>query len=446
MTKAMSGIIHGGGDAEFNAPESKIAPLFVVFFFALFCVQVAPAIVPVISVAMFMLYAFLYRDQLFLFLVKNKTIMIYPLVVLLSAAWSSVPFQSFSGGVQLCVTMGAGVLMGVSATPRQLIRGLFLSTAAITVVSIVSGRMGASAAGPVLVGVTGSKDQMGFVAMTLMASAVGVLFDRRQRFVYRLSALALAPVGAYVAVSVQSSAPMIAAVGFPVAFLSFFILRYFRPNDRALLVVLLIVVAVPLSLTFYAALPERLGDAVLHALNKNTTLTGRTMLWEKADQWIASAPELGYGYRSFWVGNSADATGMLHHFGVDDGRAFQFHHTIREILVDTGWIGLLSFALTVIIFLRYVLADAFLYPSSSSAFIATMYILLVARSSIETIVIGNYVYTSLFYACGTAAIVSFMNRSQAAIPYREGASYRAGRQQPRNAIFASKYGNSHRLQ
>jgi exopolysaccharide production protein ExoQ len=186
--------------------------------------------------------------------------------------------------------------------------------------------------------------------------------------------------------------------------------------SRALVLVFGLLVIVPASLVIATSVAQMynldVGNGILAALNKDATLTGRTILWEYADNWIERSPIFGNGYRSFWTGTSNDTVTLLAQFGLTDGRGFQFHHTFREILVDTGWVGLLAFGCTAAIFLFYVLAYALVTPNASSAFIASMYLLFLARTPTESIIIIFTPHTALFYACGTAAMVFFMNRSQ----------------------------------
>ena len=50
---------------------------------------------------------------------------------------------------------------------------------------------------------------------------------------------------------------------------------------------LLLVLVVPLSITLVSSDLSRNADQkILRALNKDVTLTGRTLLWTKADEWI----------------------------------------------------------------------------------------------------------------------------------------------------------------
>jgi len=390
--------------------ESKLAMAAVVFFFVTLNIQIVSTAFTFSILAVFLIFSVLYHRQLYYFLSKNWIVLVFPAIVLLSAMWSNTPSDSLWYGIQLCVTIAIGVLLGVSSTQRQLVLGVFIGTAIVTIVSLASGRTGASASGPVLIGVTGSKDQMGFVALTLFASALAVLFDRHQRIALRLAALCLMPVGAYIATHVDAAAAMVATACAVAAFLAVYLLRYFYLRGRIVLVVVTLVALVPASVVAVGELSQSSEDGILRALGKDRTLTGRTIMWDLADHWIEQEPLIGHGYRSFWLGNSSDSTSLLHHFGLTDGRLFQFHNTYKEILVDTGWLGLVSLLITGIIFLFYVVADAFLNPGAPSAFIVSMFLLLIARSSLETIILTFYPYTVLFYACGTAAIVYFMNK------------------------------------
>ena len=61
---------------------------------------------------------------------------------------------------------------------------------------------------------------------------------------------------------------------------------------------LLLVLVVPLSITLVSSDLSRNADQkILRALNKDVTLTGRTLLWTKADEWIKELPLVEYGYR-----------------------------------------------------------------------------------------------------------------------------------------------------
>jgi exopolysaccharide production protein ExoQ len=203
-------------------------------------------------------------------------------------------------GVQLCLTAATGIIIGVAATPRKIVRGIFIGMAIIIVLSVISGRTGVSAVGPVLVGVTGGKTVLGMAAATLAAAGLAVLFDRQQNWLLRLSSLPLIPVGAYYATHVEAATAKVAVLITPVAFLGFLVMRYLSPRHRWVMVLLAIAVLVPLTIFVASSdLTRNADQKILGALHKDKTLTGRTVMWAKADRWISEAPILGHGYRAF---------------------------------------------------------------------------------------------------------------------------------------------------
>ncbi len=168
--------------------KASLPIAFVVFYFTAVSINVMPSIIPPAMLAGVLCGGMLYHRELFYFAMNNKLIILYLVVVLASASWSEVPFKSLWYGLQLCATIGAAFIIAVAATPRQIVRGVFIAMALIVVASIASGRKGASAVGPVLVGVTGGKTAMGLAAVVLFASAMALLFDSRQPILYRLAA------------------------------------------------------------------------------------------------------------------------------------------------------------------------------------------------------------------------------------------------------------------
>jgi len=391
-----------------GALKARLPIAFVVFFFSAVSINIMPSIIPPAILAGALCGTVLYYRELFYFAINNKLIILYLAIVLASASWSAVTSLSLWYALQLCATIASAFIIGVSATQRQIVRGLFIAMSLIIVASIVSGRQGASAAGPVLIGVTGGKTAIGFVAVLLVASAVAVTFDPRQPLLYRLAAVPMIPIGAYVATHVEAATAKVSLLAFPLVFFGVLSLRCLKGSGRLALMAMVLAVFVPLAVVA-GDLSHGADEAILHALNKDATLTGRTMMWDKADHWISNSPMIGYGFRAFWASGSADSIGILHHFNLTDPRVFQLHNTIKETLVDTGWVGLCAFMLTVLVFLYYIVRLAFLYPSSSSGFLTAMFLMLLAHFPVVTVVGVYFPSTVLFYACGTAAVVHFMN-------------------------------------
>jgi exopolysaccharide production protein ExoQ len=400
-------------DAEFayRYLRDHSGTFWVAFFFLIFDLNVLPKIASPAAILGCALCFLLYYREFYYFVLRKPIVVLYAVLVLLSGMWSTTPTLSLWYGLQLCLTVAAAVLMGIATTPRQLVRGIFVGMAIVIVASVLSGRRGASAIGPVLVGITGGKTAIGIAAAALFSSGLAVLFDRGHPRLYRIASVALIPLGAYIATHVESASAKVSLMVFPFAFFGLLSLRYVTPLHRWALVVIFFALAVPLvTIVASTDIADNANQKILRVLNKDSTLTGRTLMWAKADAWIQNAPILGYGFRAFWTSGSSDSLGILHFNRVPDPRGFQLHNTIKEIRVDTGLIGLFVFLATAAFFLYYVCAFVFFYPSAASAYLASTYLLMIAFASIGTIIGVFFPITAFFYVTGVSAVVFFMNK------------------------------------
>ena len=397
---------------SFPYSREGLGTAWVAFFFTLYNVNVPGKLQALAIMLGFALCCYLYHQEIFYFLTRNKKVVLYPILVLISSIWSSVPSLSLWYGFQLLITIATAIFMGIIATPRQIVRGVFIATTFIIIASVISGRKGASQVGPVLIGITGSKSIIAVVGALLVGAGVAILFDRKESLAIRLLSLALTPVGFYFATRSGSASAKVFALAFPISIFGFLSLRYFSPVVRWALIGLVLVFTIPSALVIVSTtdLTKNIEQKTLQGFGKDRTLTGRTVMWAKADAWIEKSPLIGHGYRAFWSSGSSDSMGVLHFFGLTDFRQFQLHNTVKEVRVDTGWLGLIVFLGTAAFFLYKTLALVLLYPSPGSAFLASLYLMTMSMLTLATIIGVFYSPTAQFYLCGTAAIVFFMNR------------------------------------
>ena len=100
-------------------------------------------------------------------------------------------------------------------------------------------------------------------------------------------------------------------------------------NAAALFVVILVL----FTLVFWP-------DQVLPLLGRDSSLTGRTPLWEESFKMIAKRPLLGYGYSGFWNADSRDVQYMWRVIGWN---APNGHDGYIDIMLQIGMIGLLFY-------------------------------------------------------------------------------------------------------
>lgn len=86
-----------------------------------------------------------------------------------------------------------------------------------------------------------------------------------------------------------------------------------------------------------AALFADLGKSAIEVLERDSTLTGRTELWEQILA-MAQNPILGTGYESFWLGDRLEYLWSIYWW-----RPNQAHNGYIELYLNLGWAGLAIF-------------------------------------------------------------------------------------------------------
>jgi len=269
-----------------------------------------------------------------------------PLLAMFSALWSDLPAISLRYGAQLVITVLIGIVIARTVQPSRLALIVFAATGIATAIGVALGRVGPSPEGPVLIGLSGSKNQMGYTTLFLLVSALALVIDsRRALWLRALAGASLVPAMDLLIRGHVTTALVLALAAF--AATGLLLLFALLPRQGR---VLALGSAALLSLGALTALPQlaALGDQFRsETLGKDDRLTGRTLLWEAADQLIAQRPVLGHGYRAVWLGDAG--TELLARFGLRDGRTFNFHNTVIELRVDLGLGGIAVLALTLLL-------------------------------------------------------------------------------------------------
>lgn len=304
-------------------------------------------------------------------------------IVCLSTVWSISPDVSLRLGVQLALTVVAGVFIASTVEADRFVRGIFLSCAVILVLSVASGRQGPSVDGPVLIGILGSKNSMGILCQLIVCSGLAVAVSRRSALALRLSCVPVCAVAAFVLVSSDSAGAILSALVFLAVFLVLALASRIPLGTRIALGVLLAGLLLPLWMVRgdLAILWETFLTQVLH---KDVGLTGRDYLWSQADQLIRQRPVLGHGFRASWLSDTTDTTGLLRYAGVKSGEGFSFHDTYREWLVDFGFLGGVPIAAALAAGLAGVLVRAMSRGRSAAVvFLGASAVVFIVRAKVE---------------------------------------------------------------
>lgn len=265
-----------------------------------------------------------------------------PLLACLSMFWSPVGDTSLRYGVQLLLTILMGLTIGMAVRPWRVPSIFFLGIGAALLAGLASGRTGLSLEGSVLIGFTGSKNQMGFISLFWVIASLCVAASSRHAYPMRFAAIAALPVAAFLVWQSNSMTALVSMVVIAVLLSVLALMAKLPLRGRQFLLLVCLMAAVPLVVA-----QQEISDGVerftTDTLGKDTRLTGRTLLWEQADILIEQRPITGWGFKAIWLG--PEGKGLLDRFDQEDGRAFNFHDTVREVRVDLGVVGLALFVL-----------------------------------------------------------------------------------------------------
>jgi len=346
---------------------------------------------------------FLFRTTTFLeALLRWWPLLAAPILAALSAMWSDVPMASLRYGLQFLFTAFVGVLLARLMTPRRFVSAFLVAMFAFCIMCILYGRQGSSAEGMVLIGLTGSKNQIGYAAQLLILSAAAVMMMRGTGVGLRWVAVLAIPLGVYLVAGTNSATAVLMAVGGTLALAMMWFSERMNPGARLATLIGGLVIVAPLS----ALIPEALAfinHFVFDTLDKDPTLTGRTFLWQAADDLIARRPILGYGYQAIWMGDSTETIALKRLTGVEDGRVFHFHHQFRQVAVDTGLVGLFAFVGVVLAVGLSGMRQLLLRPNAATSFFFVVYLLMIARAFTDIIIVPFSIHTLLFFAAGVYA-------------------------------------------
>lgn len=389
---------------QFDPRSPIVAQVLISAILVLMTVVTLGALSNLLQLACLAMLAVIHRDAIVRELPKVWVFLLFPTLAVATAIWSDEPAISFRYGLQFFITCAAGYIVAISVGASRFMAALYSANAILVVLCLVTPRYGASMEGMVLIGVTGSKNQMAFVSQLALASAVAMIMDRSQNRWLRSSAFLAAPFALWLLIQARSATGILTAIGATAVFVGLLAMRPLRPQVRVGLVLAGVLVIMPVI-----AAKDLIIDQAAHisatVFKKDSTLTGRTYLWAQADRLISQRPVVGHGYRAVWLGESVETTGLLRWAGLDSGKGFNFHNTYKEVTVDTGFLGLavFSFSFALIGFLSFgrFLADG----TIAAAFFFSTFLTYAAKSFTELIIGPFATPTLLLFAMACYAVL-----------------------------------------
>ena len=392
------------------------ANIFVMVMSLLFVAQMATysAVLFTLSV---IVYVLRHRGSLREILRAQGFFLLFPAYAILSTLWSVAPVDTFKHALEFLLTVVAALLVVQARNRRAVMFALFSAFAIYSLASLVFGNMVQIGTSGVAAfsGLADSKNEQASTVTTGAIITLAWFFIGLQTRSYIQSAAAMVvlAVEIYSAILAKSAGALAALA---VGLLIFVLLAALIKAGRRLRVAVVGFGGVSLlaSAMIFLVFTGPIIDAVSSWFGKDVTLTGRTYLWARARDLVMEHPVFGQGFAAFWQQGNLDAEGLWQFAHIASRSGFNFHNTSYDVLVSLGWIGLILFALTLVIGLVKTAAAYVRRPSLLAAFWLAMGASMVARLPVETMGVYEFSFATilLFAMFGYAAKAKELSAQQ----------------------------------
>lgn len=322
----------------------------------------------------------------------------FALFCFLSVFWSPAPGISMRTAIQYITHIVCALIAMRTLSTATLTRGAVIGCGIVLVYSLLFGVYHYDPLDGTysFVGAFASKNQLGFFAsLGLLFTYAGLMILGFRRL-WLIAAAGTAALSAYSLFASQSATSVLTTLAIIMLCLGLQVLGQLAPRQRKMLFAAGLVIAV---IGANAALALGAMDAVLGAFGKDSTLTGRTYLWQQGIEAARQSPVAGVGYQGYWVQGFPEAERLWEEFYIASRSGFHFHDTYIETMVETGIIGTVLLSLTLLIglfgHLKRLLHDD---DNPDSMVMFAILALLLVRSFVEIDIMHPYhVGSFLFY-------------------------------------------------
>ncbi|MQB41369.1 O-antigen ligase [Rhizobium sp. ICMP 5592] len=282
---------------------------------------------------------------------KQLWIFAFGVFTCLSIFWSVVPPVTARAAIQYMTHIICALIAVRTLDIRTLTRGAIAGTSIVLLYSLLFGYYALDAIDGTysFVGAFDSKNQLGFYASLGIYFAFAAVFILGERRIWLLGAGVVGLMAAYCLLASQSATSVLVTGLVVMLSIGMRVILFLSPRQRkklfataAISGVILVVAGVYLGAV----------DLVLGAFGKDSTLTGRTYLWQQGIAAATLHPFFGIGYQAYWVQGFSEPERLWEEFYITSRAGFHFHNTFIETTVETGLIGvflLVSILLTAVI-------------------------------------------------------------------------------------------------
>ncbi|RSC30755.1 O-antigen ligase family protein [Agrobacterium sp. FDAARGOS_525] len=326
----------------------------------------------------------------------------FGILTVLSSFWSEAVSVTMRASIQYITHIVCALVAMRVISIRTLTRGALIGIGVVLLYSLLFGIYLFDALDGTysFVGAFSSKNQLGFYASLGVISAASSVLVLKQRGIWLPIAGVTGLLSAYSLIASQSATSAITTAAVVALIIGFIPIGMLSPANRKMMFFALGGLGALLAV---ASLQFGLLDSILGIFGKDSTLTGRTYLWQQGIEAAKQAPILGVGYQGFWVAGFADAERLWNDFFITGRSGFHFHNTYIETVVENGFVGMILLGMvlygTLLGHLRSVLMRR---SDPQGVILFAICALFVVRSFVEIDIIFPYQIGSflLYFAAG----------------------------------------------
>ncbi len=266
-------------------------------------------------------------------------VLLLPALAIVSTIWSPMPSTSLYSALEYTSSIFAAIIIGRLVRLPAFLRGFNIGATLALIASIASRNYGVDpfTGNYSLVGLFGSKNQVGLYAELCIFMST-IAFFLPQKFAARIVFCVIPCVIALIALYLCGSAA--SAMSLIMTFLMLLGVYFVTRIRRKYRVFALAAMTVWFAVIVGVGNMTDAQKVIFKSFGKDTTMTGRTLLWEKGIEAGWDMPVLGHGYSAFWIPGNPVAEEMWYKFSIGGRFGFHFHSLYVETFVELGGVGL----------------------------------------------------------------------------------------------------------
>ena len=358
--------------------------------------------------------------------IANWPMLIFPSYCLLSVLWSYAPSDTARASVELIVTFLFAFQLARERPRGSIVTGIFMAFLIYDVIALVLGHKVTvgNFGDKAFSGLNGGKNYQADTSTLGLFTAVAFMVDTNplKRPFSIMVATAAALLHIILVIKAKSAGAYAGLVVGAGVIAGFAMLRKAAPSTRVTAILLFVFFGGLISI-----FQGQIADAVLTYFGKDTTLTGRSYLWYRAQGIIADHPVEGQGYNAFWLKGNSDAEGLWRWGNISTRTGFNFHNTYYETLVALGVVGLVLLVTTWVGSVVRVVREYVRQPDVVLCFWLGILAYEMFRTPFESIGPGPLQFSTVLYLSAMAAtgVAIQPGGAPAGVPYAEGRSSRS---------------------